>query len=92
MHAHLATRRVFRYAVQPRTLPHPERDNDEGFREVRSGFTMAKVWNIRKRHVWLTKPLKGKYLSKRKRERIGLQEAMDRKAEGSNEEPAAEQG
>jgi hypothetical protein len=49
---------------------------------------MAKVWNIRKRHVWLTKPLKGKYLSKRKRERIGLQEAMDRKSEKNAEAPA----
>ncbi len=52
---------------------------------------MAKVWNIRKRHVWLTKPLKGKYLSKRKRERIGLQEAIDRKAEKAEESTAAEQ-
>jgi|GEM_PF-576387 len=38
------------------------------------------VWNNRRRHEWLTKPLKGQYLSKRERERCGLQEAMDRKA------------
>ena len=50
---------------------------------------MAKVWNIRKRHVWLTKALKGKYLSKRKRERCGLQEAMDRRTEAADAKTAA---
>ena len=62
---------------------------DGEFLEAQSGFIMAKVWNIRKRHVWLTKALKGKYLSKRKRERCGLQDAMDRKAEKAGE-PASE--
>lgn len=38
------------------------------------------VWNNRLRHEWIAKPRKGKYLSKRKRERIGLQDALDRKA------------
>lgn len=38
------------------------------------------VWNIRKRHESLAKPRKGKYLSRRKRARIGLQEALDRKS------------
>ena len=38
------------------------------------------LWNVRKRHEWLTTPLKGKHLSRRKRARIGLQAALDRKS------------
>jgi hypothetical protein len=38
------------------------------------------VWNNRLRHEWLTKPKKGKYLSKRARLRCGLEEALERKA------------
>jgi hypothetical protein len=38
------------------------------------------LWNVRRRHEWLTTPLKGKHLKARKRARIGLQEAIDRKA------------
>jgi hypothetical protein len=38
------------------------------------------IWNVRKRHEWLTTPLKGKHLKARKRNRIGLQAALDRKA------------
>lgn len=38
------------------------------------------LWNIRKRHEWLAKPQKGKHLSRRKRARVGLQEALDRKS------------
>lgn len=46
------------------------------------------VWNVRLRHESLAKPKKAKYQSRRKRARIGLQEALDRKnpaAEGSSE-------
>jgi len=38
------------------------------------------VWNVRRRHESLAKPKKSKYLSLRKRARVGLQEALDRKA------------
>lgn len=38
------------------------------------------IWNVRLRHEALSKERKGKYLSRRKRARIGLQEALDRKA------------
>lgn len=38
------------------------------------------LWNVRKRHEWLTTPLKGKKLKARKRARIGVQAALDRKA------------
>jgi hypothetical protein len=51
------------------------------------------IWNVRKRHEWLTTPLKGKHLNKRKRSRIGLQAALDRKAgpaAAAAETPAAE--
>lgn len=40
------------------------------------------VWNNRLRHEWIAKPRKGKYLSKRKRERIGIQAALERNAPG----------
>jgi hypothetical protein len=38
------------------------------------------VWNVRRRHEWLASPLKGKRLKKRKRARIGLEQALERKA------------
>jgi len=38
------------------------------------------IWNVRRRHEWLTKPIKGKRLKKRSRTRVGLQAAMDRRA------------
>lgn len=41
------------------------------------------VWNVRRRHESLAKPKKGKYLSLRKRARVGLQEALDRKSAAS---------
>jgi hypothetical protein len=39
------------------------------------------VWNVRRRHEWLATPLKGKPLKKRKRLRIGLEQARARKGE-----------
>jgi hypothetical protein len=42
------------------------------------------LWNIRRRHEWLATPLKAKHLSRRKRARIGLEQAAERKR------PAAE--
>ncbi|HET9958864.1 MAG TPA: hypothetical protein VFQ61_30440 [Polyangiaceae bacterium] len=36
------------------------------------------IWNVRKRHEWLSTPLKGKRLNKRKRVRIGLEQARER--------------
>ena len=38
------------------------------------------LWNVRRRHEWLATPLKGKHLKKRKRARIGLEQALERKA------------
>lgn len=37
------------------------------------------IWNVRQRHEWLRTPLKGKHLKRRKRMRIGLQAALERK-------------
>jgi hypothetical protein len=45
------------------------------------------IWNVRRRHEWLATPLKGKRLKKRKRARIGLEQARERRAESA--EPAA---
>jgi hypothetical protein len=47
------------------------------------------IWNVRLRHVWLATPLKGKRLKRRQRLRIGLEEAMTRKAKASGGAPAA---
>jgi hypothetical protein len=37
------------------------------------------LWNVRTRHEWLVTPLKGKPMKKRKRARIGLEQALERK-------------
>ena len=48
------------------------------------------LWNVRRRHEWLATPLKGKPLKKRKRQRIGLEQANARKAaKSAPAEPAA---
>ena len=46
------------------------------------------IWNVRLRHVWLANPLKGKRLKRRQRLRIGLEDALARKAKGPSAEPA----
>jgi hypothetical protein len=38
------------------------------------------IWDIRKRHVWLATPGKGKRMKRRERVRVGLQQALDRKS------------
>jgi hypothetical protein len=40
------------------------------------------IWNVRKRHEWLAKPLKSKRVKRAQRLRCGLQEAIDRKSGG----------
>jgi hypothetical protein len=45
------------------------------------------LWNVRRRHEWLATPLKGKHLKKRKRLRIGLEQALERKAEKAASAP-----
>jgi hypothetical protein len=47
------------------------------------------LWDIRKRHVWLSKPQKGKALKRRARVRCGLQFALDRKQPAAEEQKAA---
>lgn len=37
------------------------------------------LWNVRRRHEWLTTPLKGKRIKRRKRLRVGLEQALERK-------------
>jgi hypothetical protein len=37
------------------------------------------IWNMRKRHEWLAKPLKSKRVKRAQRLRCGLQDAIDRK-------------
>jgi hypothetical protein len=47
------------------------------------------IWNVRLRHVWLANPLKSKRMKRRQRLRIGLEEALQRKAKAAGSEPAA---
>jgi hypothetical protein len=37
------------------------------------------LWNVRRRHEWLSTPLKKKPLKRRKRLRVGLEQALERK-------------
>jgi hypothetical protein len=45
------------------------------------------IWNVRRRHEWLAQEPKKKRLKLRKRLRIGLEQALQRKAKAA---PAAE--
>ena len=52
-------------------------------------------WNVKRRHEWLATPLSGKRLNRRKRARIGLEQALQRKrlveaAKAPAEAPAEE--
>jgi len=49
------------------------------------------LWDIRKRHVWLSTPLKRKNMKRRARLRCGLEQALQRKAQkrGQDGEAAA---
>jgi len=48
------------------------------------------IWNVQRRHEWLAKPIKKKRLKRRKRLRIGLEQALERKREaGESSAPEA---
>jgi hypothetical protein len=47
------------------------------------------IWNVRLRHVWLSTPLKGKRLKRRQRIRIGLEDALQRKAKAAGTDTAS---
>ena len=49
----------------------------------------SSVWNVRRRHEWLAKPLKKKRIKRRTARRVGLLEALERKGKGV-EAPADE--
>ncbi len=51
-------------------------------------------WNVRERHEWLSKPRKRKTLKRRKRMRVGLEQALERKRAkaAKSGEPAQPQG
>lgn len=46
------------------------------------------LWSVRQRHEWLAKPLKKKRVKRRSRLRVGLEDALQRKVEGTTEQPA----
>jgi hypothetical protein len=48
------------------------------------------IWNVRLRHEWLRKPLKPKRLKRRKRWRIGLEQALQRKAQAESDQAQAQ--
>ncbi len=47
------------------------------------------IWNVRRRHEWLATPQKPKKMKRSGRLRIGLQDAMDRKAGAEPAQPAS---
>jgi hypothetical protein len=61
--------------------------------EVRRFMANRAIWNVRKRHEWLGSKLKGKHLKRRKRLRIGLEQALERKrgAAAAAEAPSSSQ-
>ncbi len=50
------------------------------------------IWGMRKRHEWLATPLKPKKMKRSGRVRIGLQDALDRKAGATAETNEAPSG
>jgi len=54
------------------------------FAIVRGPMANRAIWNMRKRHEWLAKPLKKKRVKRATRVRCGLQDALDRKAARAN--------
>lgn len=66
------------------TLPRVQRP----FRDLGNFMSNRAIWNVRLRHVWLATPLKGKRLKRRQRLRIGLEDAIARKAKSATAEPA----
>jgi hypothetical protein len=44
------------------------------------------IWSMRKRHEWLSSPLKKKRIKRATRVRCGLQDAIDRKADATKSE------
>ena len=47
---------------------------------VRAPMANRAIWSMKKRHEWLTTPLKKRRVKRATRVRCGLQDAMDRKA------------
>ena len=45
------------------------------------------LWNVRRRHEWLTTPLKGKRVKLRQRLRVGLEQARARVATTTGNDP-----
>jgi len=46
------------------------------------------VLSVRLKHEWLATPLKGKHLKKRKRVRLGLEAALERKKKPAKDAPS----
>jgi hypothetical protein len=53
---------------------------------LRGPMANRAIWSMRKRHEWLTTPLKKKRVKRATRVRCGLQDALDRKAARTNAE------
>jgi hypothetical protein len=57
---------------------------------IRNIMANYPIWNIRRRHEWLSTPMKKKRVKKRSAVRIGLWDAWQRnKAKSDDAEPAA---
>jgi hypothetical protein len=58
-------------------------------KRLRQNMSNRSKWNVRQKHEWLGTPLKGKHLKLRKRLRIGLEAALQRKVKPEKAESAA---
>jgi len=57
----------------------PRLQSEASFAIVRGPMANRAIWSMRKRHEWLSTPLKKKRVKRATRIRCGLQDAMDRK-------------
>jgi hypothetical protein len=53
---------------------------------LRAPMANRAIWSMRKRHEWLSSPLKKKRVKRATRVRCGLQDAIDRRASGEKTE------
>jgi hypothetical protein len=65
------------------TLREPARSGN-----LRAHMSNRAIWNVRRRHEWLTTPLKGKRFKLRQRKRVGAEEARARTAAAAGTDSA----
>ena len=62
-----------------------EYDSNRQLTEIGIGMANRAIWSMRLRHEWLKKPLKKARFKKSQRIRVGLEDALQRKAQGQEQ-------